>query len=477
MAVSLHSRNVSIDERVDENDENDETDDATFFIGSLEEEYKEEHTKNSEHDRPTVFTPTKIARSVSSLGEIDAQCGTYSMRYQSSFCDLFVEEEIKTTSSPGVVDILYHDIMMTVLSFLPMNSLASFSQTARIPNFECFFFLQLTLERALYLPDSKNQTILSRLARLNPEEAQKLVNNYSSSNTSLQNHPFAQRLAYILGSQNGSVSTAALVMTTTFLGGALSSFMGTEISTEALLSVGLGGVVVTSTEILSSTANTLTNYLTTKPIAHPYQHQTQKTKQKPTGCAGAFARALASARQILHCQLKESRSLTFKHLSSEEQNILSTRFIDLCTADENLEEICSLVQQGVDPDGFYHSTEGPAPTCGVHTAAFAGASAVVDYLCSGVEIKEERDGGLCDVNLKDENGWTALHFAAGANNVKTVEVLAAKGASLMVEAGNGYTPYHWAQRLGNKEVMTCLEEMGANMRFELNRTIWLPWSV
>lgn len=51
-------------------------------------------------------------------------------------------------------DFLMHDILMNVFSYLDGRSLASFSETARRPNFECFYFLELQLQRALLVGDS-----------------------------------------------------------------------------------------------------------------------------------------------------------------------------------------------------------------------------------------------------------------------------------------------------------------------------------
>lgn len=56
------------------------------------------------------------------------------------------------------------------------------------------------------------------------------------------------------------------------------------------------------------------------------------------------------------------------------------------------------------------------------------------------------------MDRKDDNGWTAMHFAAGANSVEAVRILAAHGAELSEEAVNGYTPLQWALRLQNNEV-------------------------
>ena len=63
-------------------------------------------------------------------------------------CDSpFPVDDAATTGTTG--DYLYHDILMNVFTFLDAASLAAFSETARRPNFECFYFLELQLQRAL----------------------------------------------------------------------------------------------------------------------------------------------------------------------------------------------------------------------------------------------------------------------------------------------------------------------------------------
>lgn len=53
------------------------------------------------------------------------------------------------TAAAAAADFLYHDILMSVFSYLDASSLAAFSETAKRPNFECFYFLELQLQRAL----------------------------------------------------------------------------------------------------------------------------------------------------------------------------------------------------------------------------------------------------------------------------------------------------------------------------------------
>ncbi|KAL7536859.1 hypothetical protein ACHAWF_005585 [Thalassiosira exigua] len=59
-------------------------------------------------------------------------------------------------------DFLLHDVLMNVFSFLDARSLASFSETGRRPNFECFYFLELQLQRAVLVGDGHGRCSLRR---------------------------------------------------------------------------------------------------------------------------------------------------------------------------------------------------------------------------------------------------------------------------------------------------------------------------
>eukprot|EP00592_Proboscia_alata_P008963 CAMPEP_0194354940 /NCGR_PEP_ID=MMETSP0174-20130528/2940_1 /TAXON_ID=216777 /ORGANISM="Proboscia alata, Strain PI-D3" /LENGTH=875 /DNA_ID=CAMNT_0039124019 /DNA_START=58 /DNA_END=2685 /DNA_ORIENTATION=+ len=201
-------------------------------------------------------------------------------------------------------------------------------------------------------------------------------------------------------------------------------------------------------------------------------------RKKPSGCVGAYIRTVLKASNTLRDVVKERRKKKFEIYNEEEREMLSTRFVDCCSSDANLEEVVDLVRDsGIDVDAFYMGSDG-AETCGLHTAAFNGSCAIIEFLCKGlddcVEGESISDGGLCNIDCQDGNGWTALHFAAGANCVLAVEVLAKYGANLAIEAGNGYTPYRWSERLGNAEVMRILEDLGVNSNFFQYNNIFGP---
>lgn len=183
------------------------------------------------------------------------------------------------------------------------------------------------------------------------------------------------------------------------------------------------------------------------------RNQQQKIPKKvPTGCVGAYFHAIHRANNKITEIIKEQRKCKYLSLSNNEER--STSFIDACGSDDTIHLVKEMVHT-MDVDGFYVSSDG-TETCALHAAAFHCASNVLSFLCQGIDddITDgcNIDGGLCFVDKRDENGWTAIHFAAGANSIDAVRILADHGADLGVEAVNGYTPIQWAQRLQHHEV-------------------------
>lgn len=570
--------------------------------------------------------------------------------------DKKISKENRVRKSWNAVDVLCHDIMMHVLSFLPTSSIAAFSETARRPNFECFYFLQLQLERASLWDQIENVTgtvnfstnetqlrsqfnhsenyfdssnsffcpkqnpsqlgsiekqkmdaqqilspfqsssILARLALLSPTSAQRLLEQYLQSNSSLRNNMSgSHRLAYLrhafkahfhlplsmphfpsMNSKNHTnVAAAAVFMTV--LGGAYASFVGVGAGVadnanipaagQALLSVGLGALMnmkkptfLTKKDATNDNTETDSDHLTESKepekqddnqnednldvvdeeydkqlyamehpcTPNPYDHiisnlETTKAKlnddcygndssssssssttnsisdnindnnassnhninnisdtpgtteiltmiKKPSGCIGAYQSTLHQAKVQIQAIITQTRKSRYSALSEAEQEMYGTQFIDACSADENLDSVKHFVQKlGIPVNAFYLGNDGTL-TSPLHVAAFNGACHVLEYLCQGIyphpdAMAEEFDGGLADLDLQDDNGWTAMHFAAGANSVKAVQILHHFDANLQLEATNGYTPYRWAERLSNYDVQRELERLGADKRF------------
>jgi ankyrin repeat protein len=271
---------------------------------------------------------------------------------------------------------------------------------------------------------------------------------------------------------------------------------------------------------LTSTNDTSTNTVTTNTTINNSTGSTiflddKVRKRKPVGCVGMYNKVLKRAQEFITSFILNKRRTIFSNLTEEEQKRATAAFIDSCASDDEIESLKSLVRNcGVDVNGFFAGSENdnndqveaPAATaqstttCALHAAAYHGSTAIVKFLCRGVSNKmygkttesgtyqdddeeniDHDDGGLCDVNIVDSNGWSALHFAVGCysdTGRDVVRILAKYGCNLYHEANNGYTPYHWAQRLSNRAVADELKRLGADARFVVpNNTMELKKKV
>ena len=185
---------------------------------------------------------------------------------------------------------------------------------------------------------------------------------------------------------------------------------------------------------------------------------TKTPPKMPSGCVGAYFRAIRRASNSITQLVQQQRRARFEALP--DKDLVAQAFIDACCLDGSLDIVKDMVQRRgvIDAQGFYVGSDG-TETCALHASAFHGATKVLEFLCGGIDERDaSNDQGLCSVDVQDVNGWTALHFAAGANCVESIRILADRGASLSVTAENGYTPLQWAQRLQNKEAMEELQK-------------------
>jgi 26S proteasome non-ATPase regulatory subunit 10 len=80
----------------------------------------------------------------------------------------------------------------------------------------------------------------------------------------------------------------------------------------------------------------------------------------------------------------------------------------------------------------------------------------------------------CDVDAKDEAGWTPLHIAASTNQEMTVKLLIAKYADVNATNDSGVTPLCYACSKGYENIVVILLDHGADalLRDKFGRSVF-----
>jgi ankyrin repeat protein len=154
--------------------------------------------------------------------------------------------------------------------------------------------------------------------------------------------------------------------------------------------------------------------------------------------------------------------LGFNSIFPQKFNTLADAVIKKDTA-----KIEQLLQSGVDIN-IQHPTSG--------TTALMIASSYYYY----DDMVEYLIGKGADVNLKDSEGKTALHWAS-SNSLPNAEILVANGAKVNEPANDGMTPFIQATlgfSSGKVPIQMCelLRKNGANINAELKRQSALRWT-
>jgi ankyrin repeat protein len=71
-----------------------------------------------------------------------------------------------------------------------------------------------------------------------------------------------------------------------------------------------------------------------------------------------------------------------------------------------------------------------------------------------------------NVNAKDNEGWTPLHWACRKGHVQVAKEILEHGADITVKDNAGRTPLHWACYNGHVTVGNELLSRGANIEAE-----------
>jgi ankyrin repeat protein len=102
-------------------------------------------------------------------------------------------------------------------------------------------------------------------------------------------------------------------------------------------------------------------------------------------------------------------------------------------------------------DGAEVNSKDDDGNTGLHWAASYGFTEMAEILISNGD----------DVNLRNNDGNAPLHWAAGQGSTEIVKLLIANGADINAKGKSNWTPLRWADAMDKKEISEILRKAGA----------------
>jgi len=136
-------------------------------------------------------------------------------------------------------------------------------------------------------------------------------------------------------------------------------------------------------------------------------------------------------------------------LSEHEQSALKPKWFLACSEGDTKKIRCLQLA------GFDSSVTNEDGCTGILVAAKAGLKEALMLLVRGCST------GSDEINTKDSEGYTALHWAVASGELASVEVLLEAGCEHSVPNGDGVTPISIAEIEGFQEIWELLRKKGA----------------
>ena len=100
---------------------------------------------------------------------------------------------------------------------------------------------------------------------------------------------------------------------------------------------------------------------------------------------------------------------------------------------------------------------GANPNAGIKTALMLAATCGHDNV-----IKVLFNLGNAKLNVQDENGWSALHYACSSGHYNSVQLLVSIGSKLDIKTKDQLTPFLLSVQCGHERIIELLLQSGAD---------------